>query len=325
MVGFISRRLLTAGLTLLASSFIVFVLVANAGDPLADIRQQPGVRPEVVEARRLELRLDQPVVARYASWLTSAARGDLGTSLSGMEVRPLVWSRLQVTLRMVTAALVVAVALTLLIGTVSAARAYSRLDHGVTALMLVALSLPAFWVGAVLKQYVAIPVNDFFGHQVLYTIGAASPNLSGSLFSRWGDYLGHLVLPTAALALLLVSVWTRYLRAGVIEVLSLDYVRAARAKGASPARVLLRHALPNAAVPLSAVVAADCGSILGGAVVLERVFAWQGMGDLLVRGVSDADTNVVLAWLVVAASIVILSNLVADVVAGWLNPRIRHG
>lgn len=325
MVGFISRRLLTACLTLLTSSFIVFVLVANAGDPLAALKQQPEVRPEVVEARRLELRLDEPVVDRYASWLTNAARGDLGASLSGMEVRPLVWSRLQVTLRMVTAALVVAVAVTVLLGTLSAARAYSRLDHGITALTLVALSLPAFWVGAVLKQYVAIPVNDFLGRRVLYTIGAASPNLEGSLPARLGDYLGHLVLPTAALALVLVSVWTRYLRAGVVEVLSSDYVRAARAKGASPARVLLRHALPNAAVPLSAVVAADFGSILAGAVVLERVFAWQGMGDLLVRGVTEADTNVVLAWLVVSASITLLSNLLADVVAGWLDPRIRHG
>jgi peptide/nickel transport system permease protein len=323
MVGFVSRRLLSALLTLLASSFVVFVLVANAGDPLADLRQQPDVRPEQIEARRLELHLDEPVVDRYATWLTGAAHGDFGASLSGTAVRPLVWARLQVTLRMVTAALLAAVAVSVLVGTVTAARAYSRLDHGVTAVGLIALSLPAFWVGAVMKVYVAVPVNRFLGRRVLFTIGAASPNLRGGLFSRWGDYLGHLILPTAALALLLGAVWSRYLRAGVVEVLSSDYVRAARAKGLSPVRVVLRHALPNAVVPLSTIVAADVGSILGGAVVLERVFAWQGMGDLLVRGVTEADTNVVLAWLIVTAGIVLLLSLLADVVAGWLDPRIR--
>jgi peptide/nickel transport system permease protein len=310
----------------LASSVLVFLLVANSGDPLADLKgRQPPVPPQVIEAREKLLGLDQPLPQRYWNWLTNFIRGDMGVTIRGQEVQPLLWQRMQITLRMVVLASIVAIVLAIGAGVLSAVKQYTVTDYTFTFAGFLFLSMPVFWLAALLKEYGAIRLNKLFGQQVIFTVGPNSPNLTGSLGHRLADYAGHLVLPTVALALISFAAWSRYQRATMLDVLGADYIRLARAKGLSRSRVMVRHALRNALIPLVTVVAIDTGAILSGAIVTERVFAWQGMGSLLVQGVETSDPNLLLAWLMVTAVLVVLFNLIADVLYAVLDPRIRYG
>jgi peptide/nickel transport system permease protein len=326
MLSFIVRRLLIAIPVVLASSVLVFILVANSGDPLADLKgRQPPVPPQVIEAREKLIGLDKPLPQRYWHWLTNFVQGDMGLSIRGQEVRPLLWQRIQITLRMVILASVVAIVLAIGAGVLSAVKQYTVTDYTFTFAGFLFLSMPVFWLAALLKEYGAIRLNKLFGKQVVYTVGPETPNLAGSLGHRLADYAGHLVLPTIALALISFAAWSRYQRATMLDVLGADYIRLARAKGLSRSRVMVRHALRNALIPLVTVVAIDTGAIFGGAVITERVFAWQGMGALLVQGVQTNDPNILLAWLMVTSVLVVLFNLIADVLYAVLDPRIRYG
>jgi peptide/nickel transport system permease protein len=326
MLSFIIRRLLIAIPVVLASSVLVFLLVANSGDPLADLKgRQPPVPPQVIENREKLLGLDQPLPQRYWNWLTNFVQGDMGVTIRGQEVQPLLWQRMQITMRMVVLASVVAIVLAIGAGVLSAVKQYTVTDYTFTFAGFLFLSMPVFWLAALLKEYGAIRLNKLFGQQVIYTVGPNSPNLAGSLGHQLADYAGHLVLPTIALALISFAAWSRYQRATMLDVLGSDYIRLARAKGLSRSRVMVRHALRNALIPLVTVVAIDTGAILSGAIVTERVFAWQGMGSLLVQGVETSDPNILLAWLMVTAVLVVLFNLIADVLYAVLDPRIRYG
>jgi peptide/nickel transport system permease protein len=326
MLSFIVRRLLITIPLVLLSSVLVFLLVANSGDPLGDLRaRNPPVSPQVIAERQHELLLDKPLPQRYATWLVNFAQGDMGKSVRGVEVRPLLWQRLKVTLRMVVLASILAIILAIGAGVLSAVKQYTVTDYSFTFLGFLFLSMPVFWLAALLKEFGAIRLNQLFGRQMVYTVGAETPNLTGSFFDRLGNYAGHLVLPTLALALISFAAWSRYQRATMLDVLNSDYIRLARAKGLSRSRVMIRHALRNALIPLVTVVAIDTGAIFGGAVITERVFSWQGMGSLLVDGVAASDVNVLLAWLMVTSVIVVLFNLIADVLYAVLDPRIRYG
>jgi peptide/nickel transport system permease protein len=326
MLSFIVRRLLIAVPVVLASSVLVFLLVANSGDPLADLKgRQPPVPPQVIEAREKMIGLDKPIPQRYWDWLTNFVRGDMGVTVRGQEVQPLLWQRMQITLRMVILASVVAIVLAIGAGVLSAVKQYTVTDYTFTFAGFLFLSMPVFWLAALLKEYGAIRLNKLFGQQVIYTVGPETPNLTGSLGHRLADYAGHLVLPTIALAMISFAAWSRYQRATMLDVLGADYIRLARAKGLSRSRVMVRHALRNALIPLVTVVAIDTAAIFGGAVVTERVFAWQGMGALLVQGVETNDPNLLLAWLMVTSVLVVLFNLIADVLYAVLDPRIRYG
>jgi peptide/nickel transport system permease protein len=326
MLSFIVRRLLIAIPVVLASSVLVFILVANSGDPLADLKgRQPPVPPQVIEAREKLIGLDKPLPQRYWHWLTNFVQGDMGVTIRGQEVQPLLFQRIQITLRMVILASVVAIVLAIGAGVLSAVKQYTVTDYTFTFAGFLFLSMPVFWLAALLKEYGAIRLNRLFGQQVIYTVGPNSPNLTGSLGHRLADYAGHLVLPTIALALISFAAWSRYQRATMLDVLGADYIRLARAKGLSRSRVMVRHALRNALIPLVTVVAIDTGAILSGAIVTERVFAWQGMGSLLVQGVETSDPNILLAWLMVTSVLVVLFNLIADVLYAVLDPRIRYG
>ncbi|HEV3464838.1 MAG TPA: ABC transporter permease [Actinomycetota bacterium] len=326
MLSFIIRRLLIAIPLVLLSSVLVFVLVAYSGDPLAELKgRNPPVPPQVIEARERALGLDKPLPTRYVTWLGNFVQGDMGKSIGGIDVRPLLFQRLRVTLRMVVLASILAIVLAIAAGVLSAVKQYTPTDYTFTFLGFLFLSMPVFWLAALLKEYGAIRLNRLFGEQVVYTVGAETPNLSGGLGTRLADYLGHLILPTVALALISFAAWSRYQRATMLDVLGSDYIRLARAKGLSRTRVMTRHALRNALIPLVTVVAIDTGAIFGGAVITERVFSWQGMGALLVQGVTTKDINVLLAWLMVTSVLVVLFNLIADVLYAVLDPRIRYG
>src|SRR5215211_6113532 len=326
MLSFVIRRLLIAIPLVLLSSVLVFLLVANSGDPLAELKgRNPPVPQQVIENRERELGLDKPLPARYLTWLGNFVQGDMGKSVKGIEVRPLLWQRLRVTLRMVILASIIAIILAIGAGVLSAVKQYTPTDYAFTFVGFLFLSMPVFWLAALLKEYGAIRFNRLFGQQVVYTVGAETPNLSGSLGHRVADYAGHLILPTIALALISFAAWSRYQRATMLDVLGSDYIRLARAKGLSRRRVMTRHALRNALIPLVTVVAIDIGAVFGGAIITERVFSWQGMGALLVQGVITNDVNVLLAWLMVTSVIVVLFNLIADVLYAVLDPRIRYG
>src|SRR5919106_1611596 len=313
MLSFIFRRLLIAIPVVLLSSVLVFLLVAYSGDPLAELKgRNPPVPRQVIEAREHTLGLDKPLPTRYVTWLGNFVQGDMGKSIRGVEVRPLLWQRLKVTLRMVILASILAIVLAIGAGVLSAVTQYTPTDYTFTFLGFLFLSMPVFWLAALLKEFGAIRLNQLFGKQVVYTVGAETPNLTGSFFDRLGNYAGHLILPTLALALISFASWSRYQRATMLDVLGSDYIRLARAKGLSRSRVMTRHALRNALIPLVTVVAIDTGAIFGGAVITERVFSWQGMGALLVQGVQTSDVNILLAWLMVTSVLVVLFNLIAD-------------
>jgi peptide/nickel transport system permease protein len=326
MLSFIIRRLLIAIPLILLSSVLVFLLVANSGDPLADLKgRNPPVPPQVIQNREHQLGLDKPLPARYVTWLGNFVRGDMGQSVKGIEVRPLLWQRMKVTLRMVVLASILAIVMAIGAGVLSAVKQYTPTDYTFTFLGFLFLSMPVFWLAALLKEYGAIRLNALFGKQVVYTVGAETPNLTGSFGYRMENYFGHLILPTIALALISFAAWSRYQRATMLDVLGSDYIRLARAKGLSRSRVMVRHALRNALIPLVTVVAIDIGAVFGGAVITERVFSWQGMGALLIQGVTTNDVNVLLAWLMVTSVFVVLFNLIADVLYAVLDPRIRYG
>ena len=188
MLSFIIRRLLIAIPLVLLSSVLVFLLVANSGDPLAELRgRNPPVPPQVIEAREHELGLDKPMPQRYVSWLTNFVQGDMGKSIRGVEVRPLLWQRLKVTLRMVILASILAIILAIGAGVLSAVKQYTPTDYTFTFLGFLFLSMPVFWLAALLKEYGAIRLNKLFGEQVVYTVGAETPNLTGSLADRLAD------------------------------------------------------------------------------------------------------------------------------------------
>ena len=233
--------------------------------------------------------------------------------------------RLLIAIPLVLLSSVLAIVLAIGAGVLSAVKQYTPTDYTFTFLGFLFLSMPVFWLAALLKEYGAIRLNKVFGEQVVYTVGAETPNLTGSFGHRLADYGGHLLLPTLALALISFAAWSRYQRATMLDVLGSDYIRLARAKGLSRSRVMTRHALRNALIPLVTVVAIDIGAVLGGAVITERVFSWQGMGALLIQGVGTSDVNILLAWLMVTAVFVVLFNLIADVLYAVLDPRIRYG
>lgn len=326
MVGLVLRRGATSLVVLGLASLLVHLMVTGLGDPLAELsRRNPPVPVAVIEDRRQELGLDRSPLRRYAEWLGGAVRGDLGEDLDGRPVAPVVWARLLVTLRLVVVAVALALALAVVVGVVSAMRQYSVADHAATFVGFLLLSTPVFWLAALLKEHVAIWVNHAVGFQLLYTVGAQTPNLHGGFWVQAADRLGHLALPATALALVLFAPWSRFQRAATLDVLGRDYVRLARATGASPRQVLVRQVLRTALVPLATVVAVDVSVVFGGAILVEKVFAWQGMGSLLVDGVTAHDPNLVMGWLMVTGAVVVACNLLADLAYGALDPRVRGG
>jgi len=325
MGGFILRRLAISIPLVIFSSFLVFMLVAAAGDPLAELRGNPSIPQSTIEARRRQLHLDKPVLVRYEMWAKGAVRGDCGTSfVTGEKVGPKLWRAILVTLRLLAGAVLLAVLFGVLIGVGAALRQYSKFDYLATFFAFLFFSMPVFWLAAVLKD-VGIRINEFTGWQLFFTVGEQTPGLSGGFFSIWSDRLGHLILPCLTLILIQIASWSRYQRASMLEVLNADYVRTARAKGLPPWRVITRHALRNALIPIVTLVAIDFGLLLSGAVITETVFAWSGMGRLLLEGLKRQDINVVQAWLLVSATMVVVFNLLADVLYGYLDPRIRRG
>ncbi|MEI4270629.1 ABC transporter permease [Klenkia sp. LSe6-5] len=327
MFFFTIRRIIASVFVLLASSFLVFALCAASFDPLARYYSQNPRPPQTFfDNLRDELGLNDNFFVRYWNWLSGVLTGDFGETVNGTPVADQLGGRLWVTGRMIVLAIVIAVLLAIIVGVIGAVRQYKPSDYAFTFVAYLLIALPTFWFAAILKEFVAGGINDLFGRQVLFTLGEETPGLAlyADGWEIWTDRLGHLVLPTISLALLSFAAWSRFQRSAMLDVLGSDYMRLARAKGLPYRRVVLRHGLRNALIPLTTVVALGIGTLFGGAIITEQVFVWNGMGRYLIQnGIGQDDINVVLGWLLVSAVFVVLFNLVADVLYAVLDPRIR--
>jgi peptide/nickel transport system permease protein len=326
MFAYTVRRLLAAIPVLVVASAIVYFLVANAGNPLEPLLiRNPPASQQTIALVTERLSLDQPIWQRYGEWLWGVVRGDFGPSVKenydiGANLIRASW----VTLRLVFIATLLALVFAVLNGVLSAVKQYSSFDYTVTFTGFIFLAMPSFWLALLLKD-IAVRYNLATGSTTFFTIGEASPDTSG--FTAWQkitDVAGHMVLPTIALALISYAAWSRYQRSSMLEVLNSDYVRLARAKGLRWRKVLTRHGLRTALIPLTTVTALDIAGILGGAVVTETVFNWNGLGRMLLIGIRDRDTNVVASWLLLAGFIVVMFNILADLLYAVLDPRIRY-
>ena len=325
MLLYAVRRVLISIPILLVSSFIVFWLGTLSGDPLTPLKlRNPPPPSHVLAAEAERLNLDQPLVPRYLDWLGGVLRGDFGPSVVSTQViGDELADRFWVTMRLIIVAMIIALVLAVLVGVYTAVKQYSKSDYTATFVGFLFLAMPSFWLAILLKQG-GIDFNNIVGDQVIYTIGAESIPPPQGFFARVADIAGHMVLPTIALALISYAAWSRFTRASMLETLNSDYVRLARAKGLSRRTVMVKHALRTALIPLTTVTALDLATILGGAVITERVFQWRGLGDFLLESIKQFDTYAVTSWLLVSAVIVIGFNLIADLLYGVLDPRIRY-
>jgi peptide/nickel transport system permease protein len=324
--AYLLRRVLAGVAVLFVASFLVYLLVSVSGNPLAQLQANPHISPATIAAARAELHLNQPLLQRYWTWLSGVAHGNFGTATTGQLVGPQLWPRIEVTLKMVIPATILSILIAVLIGVLGAVKQYSKVDHLLTGLAYLFFSTPVFVVAILLKDYLAVDVNNSIGHTVLYTIGQNTPGTTG-FWNVLTDSVQHTVLPVLTLTVVTYAAWSRYQRAALLDVLNTDYIRLARAKGLTRRRVLYVHGLRNALVPVVTVVSLDFATILGGAVIVEIAFGWQGFGQFLFQALTgpvSPDVNSVQAWLVIAATAVIVFNIIADVAYGLLDPRIRY-
>jgi peptide/nickel transport system permease protein len=329
MIAFAIRRLMISIPVLLISSLLVFVMIANSGDPLEALRvTNPPTPPETIALEAQRLHLDMPWYERYFNWLGGVLRGDLGPSVNVREnINEEIWSRLFVTLRLVLIAMVLALILAIVTGVVSAVKQYSKVDYSMTFFGFLFLAMPSFWLAILLKE-AGIFANQVDGDaesRVFFTYGDRSVFLDDPTpWNKFMDVAGHMILPTLALALITFASWSRFQRSSMLEVLGSDYIRLARAKGLRWRKVLTKHALRTALIPLTTVSALDFAGILGGAVITETIFGWHGMGQYLTDSIRTRDAYALMAWLLLAGAIVVIVNLIADLLYGVLDPRIRH-
>lgn len=320
MLRFALRRMLYSLPVLLVGSFILFWAVRQVFDPLQKLRQ---IRDPEVIAREIQRQgLDQGIFTQYWRWLTSFLAGDWGvSSRTSGSVREMIGSALAVTLQLLVWGVVFATLAAVVIGVWSAVRQYSVSDHVLTGMSYVGIAMPAFWFGLVLIQVLAVWPQQLLGldEPLFYFVGLSSPDQPPSLL----DTARHLVLPVLTLTVGLVAAWSRFTRTSMLDALSSDYVRTARAKGVPRRRVIVHHALRNAWGPLMTVVAIDAALLVGGLLVTEQVFSIPGMGRLFLDSLLAGDVFVLLPWMIVTGLAVIVLNLVADIAYGVLDPRVR--
>ena len=326
MLAYSIRRIAVSIPILVVSSFVVFLMVASTGNPVDDLRaRNPPPSPATIHALEHRLWLDQGLLPRYWHWIKGLLlHGSFGPSVNPtVNIRSEIVNRLGVTLRLIFAAMILALILAVVVGVVSAVKQYSALDYSATFFGFLFLAMPSFWLALLLKQG-GIWANNKMGDRVFYTIGQESIPPPNGIWNTFTDIAGHMILPTISLALISFAAWSRFQRGSMLEVLNSDYVRLARAKGLSSRRVMIKHALRTALIPLATVTALDLAAIIGGAVITETVFQWHGMGDFLLQSIRQRDVFAVEAWLLVFAVVVILFNLLADLLYAVLDPRIRY-
>ena len=323
MLTYIARRLLYSIPVLIATSFIIFTFVSLSGDPLAQVRNLPDVSQETIQQIIDDKHLDDPLVVRYAYWAKDAVTEGFGTRLlSERKIWPDLKRAFGNTMQLIIAAELLAVLLAIAIGVYSSVRQYSPFDYAAPTFSFLGFATPIFWLALMLQ---VLTVNIFLAYDVrIFYIAQLSSPEPGTGLSFLIDRIQHLALPVICLAVLGIAQFSRYMRASMLEVINSDYVRTARAKGLAERRVLMKHSFRNALIPLTTVIALDFGGLFGGAIVTETIFALDGMGLYFITALTERDSYAIMAWLMVTSLIIILFNLLADIVYGYLDPRIRY-
>jgi len=322
MTQYIIRRILRAIPLLVLISIASFALVQAApGGPLA-VYRAPNLKAEDVERIEEKLGLNDPLHVQYVKWLGNVLRGDLGNSF--VTHRPVVQEigdRILNTVYLMSVTFIVIVLVSIPVGVISALKQYSVFDIVVTTFAFIGQSLPTFWVGLLLiLVFFSGLENPVTGGPLLPAGGMKTVGASFSIIDR----IRHLILPVTMLSMTWVAWYTRYLRSSMLEVIHQDYIRTARSKGLPERIVLFRHALKNAAIPLVTLVAMDLPYLFTGALYTEIIFSWPGMGRLYYASASRRDYPVLMAVIMISSTLIVVSNLLADIAYAYLDPRIRY-
>jgi len=328
VTGYILRRTLQAIPLLFGIATLTFVVIHLApGDPMdayIERLMRSGRGPaalEAVEALRVKFGLDQPLHVQYGRWLSNFVRGDLGDSFQYRQpVTDLLARAIPYTLQLTVIALLLEIVIGVALGVASAIRQGTRVDQGITLASLVMLSLPGFWV--------ALMLILVFSVQLGWLPTSQTRSLDYELLSWSGrliDRLRHLILPLAVLGSASAAGTARYMRNRMLDVLNEDYIVAAKARGLAQHQIIIRHALPNALVPIITRFGLSLPFLLGGAAIIETIFAWPGMGRLVVEAVQTRDYPLIMATTMMGAVLTVLGSLLADVLQAWVDPRVRLG
>ena len=318
MGKYLIRRLLIAIPSLIGISLVLFTVLALApGDPFEELATNPNVPPEVRENLRKQFGLDDPVMVRYVRWFGSMAKGDWGFSFSSrVDVDDLIMQRIPVTLVVIGSSQLLALLIAIPIGVFAATRPYSIFDQIANTFAFIGFSLPTFFTGLLFILLFSIKLD--------WLPFVFRADISETGWMWWWTHFKQSIMPITVLGLFQGASWTRYVRSSVLDVVRLDYVTTARSKGLAERTVIVKHALRNALIPVVTLVALQMPAIFGGAIVTEQIFRVPGIGSLLISAILANDTPVIMAVTFVFACLVIFFNLVADVLYGWLDPRISY-
>jgi peptide/nickel transport system permease protein len=320
VLTYVTRRLLYSIPVLVVSSFLSFTFVSLAGDPRANLRANPQVSQLTLNNLIHKYHLDASVPERYWYWVQDVFTHKLGNSLiTSQPIWPDIQRTIGHTAQVVLLAELIALLLGVAVGIYSAVRQYSPFDYIFTSVSFLGFAMPTFWL-ALLLQILFVDIYLKWGVRIFYTSGL---NSHGN--DTWSlDRLQHIALPVITLTIISFALYSRYMRASMLDVINTDYVRTARAKGLPETKVILRHVFRNALIPLTTVTALNFGAVLGGAIVTETVFTLDGIGYYFIQKLGQLDVYAVMAYLMVTATIIIAFNLIADVLYGYLDPRIRY-
>ena len=313
MGRYLIRRAIVSVISLIAISMVVFGILAIApGDPLSGFASNPNVPPELRQRIRQQMGLDDPIPIQYAKWATSYVRGDwMQSYTSKTPVRDYIFGRLPVTLKILGSAFLLGILIAIPVGVISALKQYSLFDQFATTFAFLGFSIPTFFSGILFILLFSVKLG-WLPFVYDSTVQGFIPNLKQS------------IMPIMVLGLAGAASLTRYVRASMLETISQDYVRTARAKGLREQTVVILHAMRNAMIPVVTLIALQLPQLFGGAIVTEQIFRIPGIGSLLIDAILRNDTPVVMAITFVLSALVILFNLLADVVYGWLDPRISY-
>ncbi len=318
MFNYVLRRFLIAVPSLLGISAILFGVLALApGDPFEELAQNPNVPPEVRLALRAQFGLDDPIWQRYFHWLVNMLRGDWGFSfVSRIDVDTLIWQRLPVTIAVIGMAQLLALLVAVPVGVLAAVKPYSWFDRIASTIAFVGFSLPTFFTGVLFILFFSIYLGWF---PFVFRADIAETG-----WRWWWEHFRQSIMPITVLGLFQAASMMRYVRSSVLDVIRLDYVTTARSKGLTERVVINKHVVRNALIPVVTLVALQMPAVFGGAIVTEQIFRIPGIGSLLIDAILRNDTPVIMAVTFVFSTLVIIFNLIADILYGWLDPRISY-
>lgn len=325
MIRYLARRLVYYVVLAFIATSLTYFLASATFDPRAQYSQRnPAPPTSVVDQKLDEIGVNDktPIVVRYGHWVADLAHGDLGQTIQDKSVNAEFWPRLGVSLRLLLAGSILGIVLGVLVGVWNAVRQYKLSDRVTTIISFVLISTPIF-LTAVLLKIGATQLNSVLGFQLISFTGEATPNLSGGLGTIAGDRLVHLLLPTIAIAVGSIAIYSRYQRATMLDVLQADYIRTARAKGLRQRPAILRHGLRTALIPMTTLFAYGFLGVLTGATFTEKIFGWNGLGAWFIDSVNANDVNSVVAYTLFSAFVVLFAGFLSDILNAALDPRVR--